>query len=163
LFLNPQNASNSGNNKEVEVFSYGYKDKNGVQHVKPMIRYYGGGDGKDQTVERDKLIFYFAKYPSSDKFDYAQNTFYDVAIPMQKWNHIVLNYNRNAVDIFINGHLERTFHMTESMPVYSDLDNIRVGSNDGLRGGIRNVIYFKHPLSNEQIAYQYNKEFQPFV
>ena len=62
LFLNPQNASNSGNNKEVEVFSYGYKDKNGVQHVKPMIRYYGGGDGKDQTIERDKLIFYFAIY-----------------------------------------------------------------------------------------------------
>jgi hypothetical protein len=157
LFLNPQNASSASNNREVELFSYGYADKEGIQHVKPMIRYYGGGDGKDQVSERGKLIFYFAKYPPSKEYQYEKNTFYDVPISMQKWNNIVINYNRNVVDIYLNGHLERSFTMTGSMPQYSDLDNIRVSSKDGLRGGIKNLVYYQHPLSFEQIAYQYNK------
>jgi len=163
LYLNPKSASSVNNNQEVELFSYGYADDKGIQHVKPMIRYYGGGDGKDQAAERNKLIFYFVKYPPSTEYQYDQNTFYDLTIPMQKWNHIVVNYNRNVVDIYLNGHLERSFIMTNTMPKYSDLDNIRVSADNGLRGGIRNVIYYQHSLSMEQIAYEYNKEFTPFV
>ena len=162
LYLNPNNSSQAQNNKEMEIFSYGYKDKNGIQHVKPMIRYYGGGDGKDQSVERNKLIFYFATYPPPKEYKYEKNTFYDLVIPMQKWNHIVINYNRNMVDIYLNGHLERNFVLTDTMPQYSDLDNITVSSDNGLRGGIRNVVYYQHPLSLDQIAYEYNKVITPF-
>ena len=74
----------------------------------------------------------------------------------QKWNQIVLNYNRNKVELYINGNLERTFSMTKSMPVYNDLDTITIGEDNGLDGGICNVVYYKHPLSPEQISISYN-------
>jgi len=67
-----------------------------------------------------------------------------------------MNYNRNKVELFINGHLERTFVMNDNMPIYNDLDQISVGDNDGIDGGICNVRYYKHPLSPEQIALTYN-------
>lgn len=157
IYINPQNSSSESYNKEMEIFSYGYKDEQGMEHVKPMIRYYGGGDGSDQVSERNKLIFYFVNYPPKHEYDYENNTFYDVTVPLQKWNHIVINYNRNAVDIFINGHLERTFDLKENIPMYNDLDNVTVGSLNGVTGVITNVIYFKHPLSSQQIAYEYTK------
>jgi hypothetical protein len=68
----------------------------------------------------------------------------------------VLNYNRNIVDLFINGVLERTFTMSGDMPVYNDLDTITVGDDSGLKGGICNVVYYKHPLSKEQIVTSHN-------
>jgi hypothetical protein len=62
IFIKPQNATDINYNKEVEIFSYGYKDDSGIEHVKPMIRYYGGDSlNKDQTSERDKFVFYFSK------------------------------------------------------------------------------------------------------
>ena len=68
----------------------------------------------------------------------------------------MLNYNRNKVELYINGSLERTFSMTKNMPTYNDLDNITVGEDNGLDGGICNMVYYKHPLSPEQIALSYN-------
>ena len=169
VYVNPQSPSTTAYNQESEIFSYGYTDASGVQHVKPMIRYYGGGGLNDQPVERDKYVFYFSKYPPTNQYDTANNTFYDVTIPNQRWNQIVLNYNRNIVDLFINGVLERSFDMGEVMtspdasgnsvsvlPQYSDLDNITVGSADGLQGAICNVQYYNHSLSTEQIAFSYN-------
>jgi len=156
VFVNPQNPSQTAYSKETEILSYGYTDGSGVQHVKPMIRYYGGGDGTDQLIERDKYVFYFSRYPPIEQYDSSGDTFYDVHIPNQKWNQIVLNYNRNIVDLFINGVLERSFSMQNTLPTYSDLDNITVGSVDGLRGAICNVAYYNHPLSSDQITFSYN-------
>ena len=69
-----------------------------------------------------------------------------------------MNYTNNHVDIFINGVLERSFTMTNSMPVYNDLDTITVGDDNGLDGGICNVVYYRHPLSEDQIAFLYNSQ-----
>ena len=127
-----------------------------VESVKPMIRYYGGGND-DLPEERDKYVFYFSEYPPSQNvYDASHNSFYDISIPNQKWNHIVMNYNRNMVDIFINGNLERTFAMTNSLPEYSPLDTITVGDDNGLEGAICNVVYYHHPLSAEEVANSYN-------
>lgn len=157
IYVNPQNPSSAAYSKETEIFSYGFTDAKGIQHVKPMIRYYGGGDGSDQLVERDKYVFYFSKYPPTEQYDENAHTFYDLKLQNQKWNQIVLNYNRNVVDLFINGDLERSFHMENEMPEYSPLDNISVGSNGaGIHGAICNVTYYKHPLTTEQIAFSYN-------
>ena len=121
-----------------------------------MIRYYGGGGGDDQQIERNKFVFYFSRYPPVEQYTANAHTFYDLTLPNQKWNQIVLNYNRNIVDLFINGVLERTFTMTNDMPIYNDLDTITVGDDNGLKGGICNVVYYKHPLSKEQIVTSYN-------
>jgi hypothetical protein len=154
--INPQTPSFAAYNQETELFSYGYTDPSGVEHVKPMIRYYGGGNGTDQPVERNKYVFYFSKYPPTEQYATSGDTFYDLSLPNQKWNQIVLNYNRNIVDLFINGDLERSFDMTNNLPMYSPLDAITVGSLNGIDGAICNVAYYNHPLSASQIAFSYN-------
>jgi len=154
VYINPRSPTSEAYNKETEILSYGFTDASGVQHVKPMLRYYGGGVN-DQPIERNKYVFYFSEYPPASQ---SPNTFYDVTIPNQKWNQIVMNYTNNRVDIFINGVLERSFTMTDSMPVYNDLDTITVGDDNGLDGGICNVVYYRHPLSEDQIAFLYNSQ-----
>jgi Concanavalin A-like lectin/glucanases superfamily len=156
VYVNPQAPSAASYGKETEIFNYGFTDGSGVQHVKPMIRYYGGGNATDQPVERNKFVFYFATYPPTNQYDSSGDTFYDLTLPTQKWNQIVLNYNRNIVDLFINGSLERSFDTANNLPVFNPLDTITVGSKDGIDGAICNVAYYNHPLSSSQIAFSYN-------
>jgi hypothetical protein len=158
VYINTQNGSHIAYTKEAEILNYGYKDASGIQHVKPMMRYYGGiGDGTDSVVERNKFVFYFSKYPPTQQYDASGDTFYDVSILTQRWNQIVFNYNRNNVDLFINGRLERSFLMT-TLPQYNDLDQITIGDSNvnGIQGAICNVAYYNHPLSLQQITYSYN-------
>jgi len=156
VYINTQNGSNAAYNTESEIFKYGYT-VNGVEYVKPMVRYYGGvGNGKDSVIERDKFVFYFAKYPPTTQYDASGDTFYDVSVPTQKWNQFVFNYNRNNVDLFINGRLERSFLMISEMPTYNDLDQITVGNMNGVQGAICNVAFYNHSLSAQQITYSYN-------
>jgi hypothetical protein len=157
VYVDPQPASNFAYSKETAILTYGHTDNKGTQHVKPMIRYYGGGDGRDQLEQRDKYVFYFYKYKNLDgtKQD-KEMIHYDVALPNQKWNQIVLNYNRNVVDLFINGNLEKSFNMKDNLPLYNPSDKITVGEEKGLRGAICNVMYYHHPLSRDEIATGYN-------
>ena len=155
IYINSHSPSHPSYSKETQIFSYGFMDETGVNNVKPMIRYYGGGNGDDQLIERNKLVFYFSRYPPKEQYAKDEHTFYDVTIETQKWNQIVLNYNRNIVDIFINGNLERSFTM-KNIPVYDDLDNIVIGDEKGIDGGICNITYYRHPLTPEQISLSYN-------
>ena len=72
---------------------------------------------------------------------------------LQKWNNIIINYDGNILDIFINEKLEKSF--SEIIP-YMKNDNITVGSENGIHAGICNVIYFDTSLSLEKIGYIYN-------
>ena len=92
MLYNPSNHISY--DKESEIFNYSFTDEEGIQRVKPMIRYYGGGGGRDQLIERNKYVFYFSKYPPTNQYTEDDHTFYDVTIENQKWNQIVLNYNR---------------------------------------------------------------------
>jgi hypothetical protein len=108
----------------------------------------------------------------SQTYEKMKHTFYPVTLPDQKWNQIALNYTDNSVDLFINGQLERTFylagkdippsefdepgHPTSFLPQYNDLDTITVGDKNGIDGGICNVVYYKEPLTPEQITFTYN-------
>lgn len=156
--VTPQNSSMAAYSRETEIFKYGFTDKSGIQHVKPMIRYYGGGDRTDIKDERDKYIFYFTEYPPKTQYTDPNNMSYEISVPNQRWNNFVINYNRNIVDIYINGILERSFNMSNQLPEYNDLDQITVASPDGngVQGAICNVAFYNHPLSKEQIAFSYN-------
>lgn len=156
VYINPQSYNRLSYDKETEIFNYSFTDEEGIQRVKPMIRYYGGGGGRDQLIERNKYVFYFSKYPPTNQYAEDNHTFYDLTIENQKWNQIVLNYNRNKVDLYINGNLERTFPLNKDMPTYNDLDNITIGDENGLDGAICNVTYYKHSLTADQIALTYN-------
>lgn len=75
-------------------------------------------------------------------------------IPLQKWNNIILNYNKGTIDIFINNELV-TSQPSKIIP--DILSKIIVGDDDGLNGGICNVRYFDKPLSIHKIQTIYNK------
>ena len=47
VYMNPHPPSHLAYSKESNILTYGYTDEDDVQHVKPMIRYYGGGGGDD--------------------------------------------------------------------------------------------------------------------
>ena len=72
------------------------------------------------------------------------------AFPLQKWNHVILNYSGGTVDVFINGTLVQS--NIEVVPYYS-YDALVSGETDGIAGGIRDVVFFNHELTaNEMYA-----------
>jgi hypothetical protein len=72
---------------------------------------------------------------------------------LQKWNNLIINYNGGTLDIFLNGELVKS--SIEVVPYYT-FDNLTIGENDGIKGGICNVIYFRKPLTSANIYYLYN-------
>lgn len=72
---------------------------------------------------------------------------------LQKWNNLIINYNGGTLDIFLNGELVKS--SIEVVPYYK-LDNLTIGENEGIKGGICNVIYFRNALTSSNIYYLYN-------
>ena len=98
--------------------------------------------------------------PSRDKYRFTVSgqTPYDISLPNQKWNNIVLNFNENkTVDIFVNGNLERTFASSKRiLDENSSTNLITIGSTNNLYGAICNVKYYRAPLTYTQITQNYN-------
>ena len=72
---------------------------------------------------------------------------------LQKWNNIIINYNGGILDIFLNGELVKS---NIGVVPYYKLDNLTIGEDGGIEGGICNVVYFRKPLSATNIYYLYN-------
>jgi len=78
----------------------------------------------------------------------------DNNVETQKWNHVVINYQSNTLDIFMNNELVTTKYKL-SMP-YMGYDNIIVGQDNGIEGGVCNVLYFKRNIPKRDISLIYN-------
>jgi len=73
----------------------------------------------------------------------------------QKWNNILLNYSGGTLDIFINNKLvSSTINVTPIMK----RECVIAGSSNGIHGGIKDVVYYKNILTNNQINALYNSE-----
>jgi hypothetical protein len=80
-----------------------------------------------------------------------------IKLPIQKWNHFVLSYNENKVDVFLNGNLEKTISITQS-PNHTNVDIISVGNEQSMNnvGAICNVRYYTNPISQYEIVSEHN-------
>ena len=67
---------------------------------------------------------------------------------LQKWNNIIINYNGGTLDVFLNGELVNS--SVEVIP-YINLDSLTVGTENGIKGGICNVVYYKKNLTMNNI------------
>ena len=72
---------------------------------------------------------------------------------LQKWNNIIINYSGGVLDIFLNGELVKS---DIGVVPYYTLDNLTIGEEDGIKGGMCNVVYFNRALNASNIYYLYN-------
>lgn len=66
----------------------------------------------------------------------------------QSWNNIAINYYSGNVDIFINNELVATL---PGIIPYMMVDNVISGKNNGIYGGIKNIIYSDKPFTLRNI------------
>ena len=128
IYLNPQPINTSvGYVKDTTIFDYANK---------PKVVF----NGIDQ-----ELKFICEDLHNSEKTIYTTKDF-----DLQKWIHIAINYHSGLVDIFIDGVLRST---TTGIAPFMEYAKIFVGSNEGINGGIKDVLYFNKPLSQNKIQY----------
>jgi hypothetical protein len=72
---------------------------------------------------------------------------------LQKWNNIIINYNGGTLDIFLNGELVKS--AIEVVP-FLTYDALTIGENNGLKGGICNVMYYNKSLTITNVYYLYH-------
>lgn len=75
--------------------------------------------------------------------------------PMEKWNHVVVNYDKDTVDMFLNGALKTTIPRQKANETFSVGDILTIGQDNGLQGGIAKVMYFEQPLLSFEIERMY--------
>jgi len=74
-------------------------------------------------------------------------------IPLQKWNHIVINNNNGTLDTFFNNKLVSS---VDGEVPYIDNESVIVGEDNGIYGSVINVLYYDKPLSIQKIDTLYN-------
>ena len=135
--------TNVSSNKFVSILNYGNK---------PNILYRASTntlmitmEQKGLTKNKNKLIDFDE---NGNRIIYKKND-----ILLQKWNNIIINYSGGTLDVFYNNELVKS--EIEVVP-YMTLDNLIIGTDGGVNGGICNVIYFKAPLTTSKMYILYN-------
>lgn len=79
---------------------------------------------------------------------------YEGKIAPQKWINVVVAYDRGVVDVFIDAQLVAT---KSGIVPYMSNDIITVGENDGISGGIKDVVYYPQTVRKSTIDRNYAK------
>ena len=88
-----------------------------------------------------------------DEYGHKHREFLFDNIKLQKWNNLVINYGNGVLDIFMDAKLIGSF--PQVIP-YLSSDNLTIGDDKGLNGGICNVVFFNNILNKERIQMNYD-------
>lgn len=100
---------------------------------------------------KDEMLRVFMKDET-----HRERTVYETThFARQYWNHFLFNYEDGVMDIFINNKLVAT---VDYIIPFMSKDEIIIGSNDGLLGGIRDVVYTDNARNRNMIHLLYFKE-----
>jgi len=146
LYLDALPPSTSASfDKYTPVFSYGgkpsilYKASNNTMMITAKIK-----DLTDDRIARSNI----------DKDENGDVIIYKLEnVLLQKWNHILINYNGGILDIFYNGILVKS---AKNIVPYMELDAMTIGSSNGINGAICNVVYYNYVLDSNSILALYN-------
>lgn len=112
----------------------------------PIFRY-GQNPVIEYNSEKNSLRVTIKDSKDNTKVIYESNT-----LPIQTWNHFVINYTNGFIDLFINNNLVAT---VKSEIPYMKYDSVITGKTNGVSGGISNVVYFKSPMTRTMIDIYY--------
>ena len=73
-------------------------------------------------------------------------------IKLQTWNNIVINYDGSTMDVFLNGELVGS---KPNISPYITMENVKVGAEKGIEGGICNVVFYNRILQEREIHMLY--------
>ena len=134
IYINPQPPNtSSAYTRYTSLLNYGNKPNiqyNGKLNSLRVMAQTGKGTGIGDLVEvfETKTIMY------------------------QKWNNIVINYDGGNMDVFLNGELVGS---KPNVAPYMTYENIVAGSEDGIQGGIKNVMYYNSIMKASTILFMY--------
>ena len=111
-------------------------------------------------------IFNFNKHPritynGTDKrfsIYYSNNKTDIFDAPLEKWNHMLINYTRDKADFFLNGVLTKTHKRVRDDESFNVGDILTTGQENGLQGGIARVVYYERSLLAYEVGKIYNYE-----
>ena len=137
-YINPQPPNTSGAYATwTPLFNYSNK---------PVLEYYG----------LENTLRVRTEIPSdkgNDKENVLETVYSTTDIDFQKWNNIVFNYDGASLDIFSNGELIASH---SNISPFMATDNVVLGTNNGIHGGICNVRYYSSYLTKSDIKNTYN-------
>jgi hypothetical protein len=190
--LNPASSTKFGYSEETNILNYAYTSDDNKIFPHLQLAYYNEKKDGSFTGSNEFIMYVGDKKNPDNKFT--------ITLPLQKWNNFVINFitidsstvpsasatpsvgsteptksistKQYAVDIFINGSLERsrTFDPVKGdiVPKFNSSDTFTIGSDindtnsnntindNGLYGSICNVIHYKTPLNKLSIIHNYN-------
>jgi len=151
VFLNDQ----AGDDKYYNVFNYGDKPKISYNPNTNKLRFEVLAFDNSYTIpESSQTTVIDNGYILNDKDKNEITQIFEVeSIPLQRWNHLVINFTGTHIDIFINN--EIAFTVNNVIPYLSN-DPIYAGDQDGVYGGICNTQYFSRYLNKTSISLMYN-------
>lgn len=126
VFMHEQPPSlRSSSNKFTTILDYASKPKIQFKPSENMLRII-----MSNSIDKEHIVY------ETDEFK------------LQRWNNIIVNYNGGTLDIFINGELKST---SDNITPIMSYDGITIGEDNGLSGGICNVVYYPEPLTITEI------------
>ena len=153
----------------IQTSQFTYKTKTGDFSGTGTITELSKGEGYEGDIYYGKKHGYgtITYSDSSTQSGYWRNDIYQGGDQAEwsKSDESDIGYKKYTVDIFINGVLERSYTFKgNEIPIFDKKDIITIGGgkignnfqSDGLYGSMCNIVYYKKPLSQLAIIYNYN-------
>lgn len=146
ISINPEESVHG--TKEVDILYYASKELDAnnqwtVNYPKPRVAY-----SYDPVTKQDGYNIYVTN----------ESEPYRLRIPNQRWNQFVFVFQDNRTDLFVNGHLVKTFtHSASITQKYTTNDRIVIGDDTGkLYGAVANVVYYNYAMANDEVVNLWN-------
>lgn len=113
----------------------------------------GNKPNLEVNIKKNVLRITMKTKDNKSSSNYKNRTVYKTRdIKYQKWNNFVVNYDGNILDVFLNNELVAS---VPGVIPYNDYDTVTCGSENGISGGICNIVYFNNSLSRNTIHMLY--------
>ena len=158
ISINPEESVHS--HQEVDILYYASKEIDAdnqwtVKYPKPRVAY-----SYDPVTKQDGYNIYVTNETEP----------YRLRIPNQRWNQFVFVFQDNRTDLFVNGHLVKTFTHSASITQtrsnaqrsasdqkYTTNDRIVIGDDTGkLYGAVANVMYYNYAITKDEVVNSWN-------